>query len=342
MFEQITRPAGAGNPRTGVLTGGVAGVLALLIGAAAAALPASVAAQAYPVKPIRMIVNFPPGGGTDVTARLIQPWLSKELGQTIIIDNRGGAAGAVGAEIAARSTPDGYNVLWTLSSHTINPSLYGKLSFDTEKDFIAISLGANAPQLITVSNTVPVKDVRELIAYAKANPGKLSYASPGVGSPGHLAGELFKQQAGIDILHVPYKGAGPAIPDVISGNVQLLIATMSAGIPHVRAGKMRAIGVTSLKRSAGAPEIPAIAEGLAGFEMPSWFGLLAPAGTPRPIIERLHQALTKVLAIPELRDQLIAQGADPVGNTPEQFRQQISEELKLWAKFIKQTGIKAE
>ncbi len=303
---------------------------------------AAIAQPAWPAKPIRMIVNFPPGGGTDVTARIIQAAFAKELGQPIILDNRGGAAGAVGAEIAARAAPDGYNLLWTLSSHTINPSLYGKLNFDTERDFAPISLGANAPQIVAVTNALPITNVKELIAYAKANPAKLSYASPGVGSPGHLAGELFKQQAGVDILHVPYKGAGPAIPDVISGNVALLISTMSAAMSHVRAGKMRALGVTSLKRSDGAPDIPSIAEGLNGFEMPSWFGLLAPAGTPKPIIDRVHQSLVRTLAIPEIRQNLIAQGADPVGSTPEQFARQIRDELRLWAKFIKQTGIKPE
>jgi tripartite-type tricarboxylate transporter receptor subunit TctC len=320
----------------------LSGLLATAVVVSSAALTAPAAAQPYPSKPVRMIVNFPPGGGTDVTARLIQPWLAKELGQQVLIDNRGGAAGAVGAEIAARAAPDGYTVLWTLSSHTINPSLYGKLGFDTGRDFIAITLGANAPQIMVSSPTLPVKDIKELIAHAKANPGKLSYASPGVGSPGHLAGELFKQRAGIDMLHVPYKGAGPAIPDVMSGNVQLMFATMSSSMSHVRAGKLRALGVTSLKRSAGGPDIPAIAEGLPGFEMPSWFGLLAPAGTPQPIIDRLHQAMTRVLAIPELRELLVAQGADPIGNTPDQFAEQIREELKLWAQFIKQTGIRPE
>jgi tripartite-type tricarboxylate transporter receptor subunit TctC len=303
---------------------------------------AALHAQAYPTKPIRMIVNFPPGGGTDVTARIMQPALTREIGQQILIDNRGGAAGAVGAEIASRAAGDGYTLLWTLSSHTTNPSLYAKLSFDADKDFAPITLGANAPQIVVATTSLPVKDIRELIAYAKANPGKVTYASPGVGSPGHLAGELLKQQAGINMLHVPYKGAGPAIPDVISGNVSLMISSMSAAMSHVRAGKMRALGVTSLKRSAGGPDIPAIAEGLAGFELPSWFGLLAPAGTPQPIIDRWHQAMVRVLAIPEVRDQLIAQGADPVGSTPDQFARQIREELKLWATLIKQSGIKAE
>jgi len=336
MSQQVRHPAAVGYASSQFV---LAAAAAVTLAALWPAVPLH--AQAYPTKPVRMIVNFPPGGGTDVTARIMQPALSKEIGQQILIDNRGGAAGAVGAEIASRAAPDGYTLLWTLSSHTTNPSLY-KLSFDADRDFAPITLGANAPQIVVATTSLPVKDVRDLIAYAKANPGKVTYASPGVGSPGHLAGELLKQQAGINMLHIPYKGAGPAIPDVITGNVQLMISSMSAAVSHVRAGKMRAIGVTSLKRSAGGPDIPAIAEGLPGFELPSWFGLLAPAGTPRPIIDRWHQSMTRVLAIPEIRDQLIAQGADPVGNTPEQFTQQIREELKLWAKLIKQSGIKAE
>lgn len=332
MFEQVRKTVFASRNVSTLAMAAVTGI---------GVLPAMVQAQAWPAKPVRIIVNFPPGGGTDVTARIIQPWLTKELGQQIVIENRGGAAGAVGAELAARANNDGYTMLWTLSSHTTNPSLY-KLSFDADKDFAAITLGANAPQIVVATTALPVKDVRELIAYAKANPGKVTYASPGVGSPGHLAGELLKQQAGISMLHVPYKGAGPAIPDVISGNVQLMISSMSAAMSHVRAGKMRAIGVTSLKRSAGGPDIPTIAEGLAGFELPSWFGLLAPAGTPRPVIERMHQAMVRVLAVPEVRQQLIAQGADPLGNTPEEFTRQIRDELQLWAKLIKQSGIKAE
>jgi tripartite-type tricarboxylate transporter receptor subunit TctC len=316
--------------------------LALVMLGALLAVPAPAPAQTYPVKPIRMIVNFPPGGGTDVTARILQPHLAKELGQPIIIDNRGGAAGAIGAEIAARSAPDGYNLLWTLSSHTTNPSLYEKLPFNTEKDFVPISLGANGPQLLVANNALPVRDIRELIAYAKANPGKLTFASPGIGSPGHLAGELFKQQAGIDMLHIPYKGAGPAIPDVIGGQVQLLFSAAAGTLAHVRAGKLRALGVTSAKRSVGAPDIPAIGEVLPGYELPSWFGLLAPAGTPKPIVERLHQALVRVLAIPEVRDTLVAQGFDPVGSTPQQFADQIRAELKLWPKVIRAAGIKGE
>jgi tripartite-type tricarboxylate transporter receptor subunit TctC len=337
MSEQALKPAPARRAVSRFMRAATAAVTLASLWPIAA-----LHAQAYPTKPIRMIVNFPPGGGTDVTARIMQPALTREIGQQILIDNRGGAAGAVGAEIASRAAGDGYTLLWTLSSHTTNPSLYAKLSFDADKDFAPITLGANAPQIVVATTSLPVKDIRELIAYAKANPGKVTYASPGVGSPGHLAGELLKQQAGINMLHVPYKGAGPAIPDVISGNVSLMISSMSAAMSHVRAGKMRALGVTSLKRSAGGPDIPAIAEGLAGFELPSWFGLLAPAGTPRPIIDRWHQAMVRVLAIPEVRDQLIAQGADPVGSTPDQFARQIREELKLWAKLIKQSGIKAE
>ncbi len=316
--------------------------LALSAILAAGAIAAPAVAQEYPSKPIRLVVNFPPGGGTDVTARVIQPHLSRELGQPVVIDNRGGAAGAIGAEVVAKAPADGYTLLWTLSSLTINPSLYRNLNFDTEKDFAPISLAANAPQILVATNALPVATVTELIAYAKANPGKLAYASGGIGTPGHLAGELMKSMAGVNMLHVAYKGAGPATPDLITGNVQLMIVAINAALPHARAGRMRAIGVTSASRAAIAPDIPAIGEGLPGFDLPSWFGLLAPAGTPKPIIQRLHQALVKTLAIPEVREQLVKQGADPVGGTPEQFEQQIHTELRAWEKLISQAGIKAE
>ncbi len=313
-----------------------------LAGIAGALLADHAAAQAWPIKPVRVIVNFPPGGGTDVTMRILQPHLAKELGQPIIIDNRGGAAGAIGAEIAAKAAPDGYTLLWTLSSHTTNPSLYEKLNFSTERDFAAITLGANGPQLLVANMALPFKDVKELIAWAKANPGKLNYATPGVGSPGHLAGELFAQQAGIQMTHIPYKGAGPAIPDVIGGQVQLLFASAAASLQHVRSGKLRALGVTSVKRTAGAPEIPAIAESLPGYELPSWFGMLAPAGTPKAIIDRVQQATARALAVPEVRDNFIAQGFDPVGSTPQQFADMIRAELKMWPAVIRKAGIKGE
>lgn len=317
--------------------------LALCIAVAAYGVANTSAAQDYPSKPIRLVVNFPPGGGTDVTARIVQPYLVKQLGQQVYIDNRGGAAGAIGAENIAKSAPDGYSLLWTLSSHTINPWLYGKkLNFDTEKDFTAISLAANAPQIMVATNSLPVKDVRDVIAYAKAHPGKLAYASGGVGTPGHLSGEILKNMAGINLLHVPYKGAGPATPDLISGNVQLMVVAISAVLSHTRAGRMRAIGVTSAKRAAIAPDLPAIGEGVPGFDVPSWFGLLAPAGTPNAIIQRLHEALVRALNVQEVRDQLVKQGADPVGSTPEQFGDQIRKELKMWEKLISQAGIKAE
>jgi tripartite-type tricarboxylate transporter receptor subunit TctC len=318
----------------------LAGLPFLAVGVLAASGIA--AAQTWPIKPVRVIVNFPPGGGTDVTMRILQPHLAKELGQPIIIDNRGGAAGAIGAEIAAKAAPDGYTLLWTLSSHTTNPSLYEKLNFNTERDFAAITLGANGPQLLVANMALPVKDIKDLIAYAKANPGKLNYATPGVGSPGHLAGELFAQQAGIQMAHIPYKGAGPAIPDVIGGQVQLMFASAAASLQHVRSGKLRALGVTSAKRSAGAPEIPAIAESMPGYELPSWFGMLAPAGTPKAIIDRVNQATVRALAVPEVRDNFIAQGFDPVGSTPQQFTDMIRAELKMWPTIIKKAGIKGE
>ncbi len=296
----------------------------------------------YPVKPIRLVVNFPPGGGTDITARIVQPYLSKQLGQQVYIDNRGGAAGAIGTAEVAKSVPDGYSLLWTLSSHTINPSLYKKLNFDTEKDFAPISLVANAPQIVVATNSLPATSVREVIAFAKANPGKVAYASGGIGTPGHLAGEILKNMAGINMLHIAYKGAGPATPDLISGNVQLMIVAISAALPHVRAGRMRAIGVTSAGRAAIAPDLPAIGEGLPGFEVPSWFGLLAPAGTDPEILRHVHAALVKSLAVPEVRDQLVKQGADPVGSSPEEFRAQIHRELGMWQKLIGESSIKAE
>lgn len=316
-------------------------IAAFLLGAFAS-LSFHAQAQEYPTKSVRLVVNFPPGGGTDVTARIVAPFLSRELGQQVVIDNRGGAAGAIGAETVAKSPADGYTLLWTLSSHTINPWLSKALNFNTESDFAAISLVANAPQILVATNSLPVASVKDLVAYAKANPGKLAYASGGVGSPGHLSGEMLKGMAGIDILHVAYKGAGPATPDLISGRVQLMIVAISAALPHVRAGKMRAIGVTSAERAAIAPDIPAIGEGLPGFQLPSWFGLLAPAGTPRAAIQRLHQAVVKSLGQPEVRDQLVKQGADPVGSTPEQFQEQIRTELRSWEQLIKQARIKAE
>ena len=250
------------------------------------------AAQTYPTRPIKFIVPYPPGGGTDVVARILTEPLTAELGQTIVIDNRGGAAGNVGTDIAAKAPADGYTILFTLSSHTINPKLYDKLPFDVERDFVPISMAALIPQILVVHPSVPANNVQELIALAKANPGKLNYASVGTGSPGHIAGELFKLKTGVDIVHVPYKGGGPAVTDTIGGQVQMLFVSMPAAWQLVKAGKLKAIAVTSAKRSQTAPDVPTIAEsGVPDFVVDSWYGALAPAKTPPAIVARLNAAL---------------------------------------------------
>src|SRR6202171_1460336 len=260
-------------------------LLALLLMAAFCAPPLH--AQDYPTKPIRMIVPYPPAGGTDIVARTISEPLAKELGQPIIVDNRGGAAGNSSTDLAAKSAPDRYTILFTLSSHTINPKLYDKLPFDVEKDFIPVSLAAMIPQVLVVNPTVPANNIKELIALAKSQPGKLNYASVGTGSPGHIAGELFKLKTGIDIVHVPYKGGGPAVTDTLGGQVQLLFVSMPAAWQHVKAGRLRPLAVASDKRSVTAPDVPTIAEQGVDCVVNSWYGALVPAKTPAAIVTKL-------------------------------------------------------
>jgi tripartite-type tricarboxylate transporter receptor subunit TctC len=301
------------------------------------------AAQTYPTKPIKVIVPYPPGGGTDVVARILSEPLSAELGQPIIIDNRGGAAGNVGTDIAAKAPADGYTLLLTLSSHTINPKLYPKLPFDVEQDFASISLAAMIPQILVVHPSVPANNVKELIALAKAQPGKLNYASVGTGSPGHIAGELFKLRTGVDIVHIPYKGGGPAVTDILGGQVQLLFVSMPAVWQHVKAGKVRAIAVTSAKRSLTAPDVPTIAEsGVADVVVDSWYGLFAPAKTPPAITARLNAAMVKVLENPQIKEKLFAQGAEAAPSTPAEFDRVIKEELAKWEYVIRAANIKPE
>jgi tripartite-type tricarboxylate transporter receptor subunit TctC len=303
----------------------------------------TVAAQTYPSRPIKFIVPYPPGGGTDVVARILAEPLTAELGQTIVIDNRGGAAGNVGTEIAARAPADGYNILFTLSSHTINPKLYDKLPFDVERDFVPISMAALIPQILVVHPSVPANNVQELIALAKASPGKLNYASVGTGSPGHIAGELFKLKTGVDIVHVPYKGGGPAVTDTIGGQVQMLFVSMPAAWQQVKAGKLKAIAVTSAKRSQTAPDVPTIAEsGVPDFVVDSWYGALAPAKTPAAIVARLNAALVKVLEMPAVREKLFLQGAEAAPSTPAEFDRVIKDELAKWDYVIKAANIRPE
>ena len=315
----------------------------LLVVALVLLAPVLASAQDYPSRPIRFIVPYPPGGGTDVVARIMNEALAAELGQAIVIDNRGGAAGNVGTDLAAKAPADGYNILFTLSSHTINPKLYDRLPFDVERDFVPISLAAMIPQILVVHPAVPATNVKELIALAKANPGKLNYASVGTGSPGHIAGELFKIRTGVDIVHVPYKGGGPAVVDTIGGQVQLLFVSMPAAWQHVKAGKLRAIAVTSAKRSVAAPEVPTIAEsGVADFVVDSWYGALAPAKTPPAAVARLNAAFAKVLENPQLKERLLAQGAEAAPSTQAEFDRVIRDELAKWDLVIKTAKIRPE
>jgi tripartite-type tricarboxylate transporter receptor subunit TctC len=300
-------------------------------------------AQAYPGKPIRLVVSFPPGGTVDIVARILQPRLSERLGQPIIIENRGGAGGAVGTEVVARSAPDGYTFLLTLSSHTINPMLY-KLSYDVERDFAPVSLVVSVPQLIAAHPSTPASTLRELVAAAKARPGFYAYASPGNGTPGHIAAELLKLRTGIDVIHVPYKGGGPALADTVAGQTALIVVTAPAALPSARAGKLRALAVTTLKRSAAAPDIPTVAEELKlpDYEVDSWVALFAPAKTPEPFIARMQTEVARVLQLSEVKQKLIEQTADPVGSTPEELERVVKAELKRWAEVIGKAGIKGE
>jgi tripartite-type tricarboxylate transporter receptor subunit TctC len=300
------------------------------------------AAKDYPNHSIRFLVPYPPAGGTDIVARLVADPLAKLLGQPIYIENRGGAAGNLGTDLVAKAAPDGYTVLFTLSSHTINPKLYDKLPFDVEKDFIPISLAAMIPQVMVANPSLPVNNIKELIAYAKANPGKLNFASVGTGSPGHIAGELFKLKTGIDMVHVPYKGGGPAVTDTLGGQVQLLIVSLPAAMQYVKAGKLRALAVTSDQRSVAAPDIPTIAEQGVDCVVNSWYGALVPAKTPPAIVAKLQAGFEKVLATPELQQKLLAQGAEAKASTSAEFSRLIKDELGKWDYVIREAKIKPE
>ena len=300
-------------------------------------------AQDYPSKPIRFIVPYPPGGGTDVIARIVQPRLGDALGQQIVIENRGGAGGAVGTELAAKSAPDGYTFLFTLSSHTINPLLY-KLSYDVARDFMPVSMIVSVPQLIAANPNAPATTLREMIAVARNEPGRYAFASVGNGTPSHIAGELLKLKAGIHMVHVPYKGGGPAVTDTVSGQVPFLFVTAPAALSQVRAGRLRALAVTTLRRTPAAPEIPTVAEelNLPDYEVDSWYALFAPAKTPPAIVARLQKEVARTVQLPDVKQKLLEQGADVVGGTPEELDQVVKAELRRWADVIRDAGIKLE
>jgi len=300
-------------------------------------------AQDWPAKPVRFIVPYPPGGGTDVIARIVQHPLSEAFGQAIVIENRGGAGGAVGTEAAARSAPDGYTFLFTLSSHTINPLLY-KLNFDVERDFTPVSLIVSVPQLIATQPDAPIKSMQDVVAMAKAHPGSLNFASVGNGTPAHIAGELLKLRTGIDIVHIPYKGGGPAIADTLGGQVSMAIVSMPAAMAHVRAGKLRALAVTTLRRNPGAPEIPTVAEALniPDYEVDSWYAMFAPAKTPPEIVARMQKEIARAIQLPDVKQRLLEQGGDPVGSTPEELDRVVKGELRKWAEVIRDAKIKLD
>lgn len=310
--------------------------------AGAAALVSTAAAPAtgdYPTKPVRVLVGFPAGGSTDVLTRQIGVRLSENLGQPIIVDNRAAAGGSLASELVAKGNPDGYTLMMaTVASHGINPSLYRKIPYNVVKDFAPITLVATYPLVLATHPSLPAKSVKELIGAARAKPGQFRFASSGNGSPGHLSGEILKSLAKIDLIHVPYKGGAPANVAVLSGEAHMTFATLPGMIPHVKAGRVTALAVTTAKRSAAIPDVPAIAESVPGFDVSSWAGFVAPAGTPRAIVMRLNQETIKVITSRELRERLAAEGADPVGNTPEQFSAFIKVELEKWAAAVKQAG----
>ena len=312
----------------------LAGVLALVLCAPAVA-------QTWPAKPVRLVVTFPSGGAPDILARLFSE--KAQLGQPVVVDNKPGAGGNIGADFVAKSPADGYTlVLGTVGTHSINGSLYEKMPYDMVKNFAPVSLIASAPNLLVVNNEVPVKTVPEFVAYLKANPDKLSFGSPGVGPSVHVSGELFKSMTGTKMTHVPYKGRQFAIPDLVGGSIQLMFDNMPSALPMAREGKIRAIAVTTAKRSSAAPEIPTIAESIPGFEATTWFAMFAPAGTPKPVIDRLNAEVLRVFRLPDVAERLKTLGLEAVLSSPEELSAYQASEITKWTKVVKESGAKAE
>jgi tripartite-type tricarboxylate transporter receptor subunit TctC len=315
----------------------------ILLCAALAAVFSPAQAQQYPTKPVRLVVPAAPGGGTDITARIIAPKLSEQLGQQVVVENRAGAGTMIGSEAVARAAPDGYTLLMGISTLAINPAMYKKVPYDALKDFAPISQVVSLPNVLVTHPSLPVKTVKELVAFARARPGQLNYASAGVGTNPHLSMELFLAMTGLKMTHVPYKGAGPGLVDTVAGHVSVMTPSIISGLPHVRGGRLRALGVTSAKRAGGVPDIPTIAEaGVPGYDAVQWFGVLAPTTTPRAIVVRLHGEIVRVLQAADVKGRLSGDGADPVGNSPEEFAAFLSAETAKWAKVVKDAGIQPE
>jgi tripartite-type tricarboxylate transporter receptor subunit TctC len=315
----------------------------VLVGVTLLAYACPLLAQNYPSKPIRFIIPFPPGGGTDILARIVSNKTGENLGQSLVMDNRPGAGANIGAEIAARSAPDGYTLLMGNVAHAINMSLYKKLPYNFERDFAAVGMLALAPNILVVHPSLPANSVKELIALAKAKPGSINYGSSGSGSSAHLAAELFKNLAAVDFVHVPYKGGGPAVAALLGGEVLLVFATLPSALPQVKAGRLRALGLTSAQRSPALPDMPTIAEaGVPGYEATGWYGVLVPSGTPPAIIGRLNAEFDKAMQSAETRERLAANGYDSASGTPAQFGQYIKAEIVKWAGVVKSAKLQAD
>jgi tripartite-type tricarboxylate transporter receptor subunit TctC len=312
-----------------------------IIGPALALVSALVAAQGYPNKPIRMVVTFPPGGAPDILARLFAD--KAQLGQPVVVDNKPGAGGNIGAENVAKSPADGYTlVMGTVGTHSINGALYSKMPYDMVKDFTPVAHVASAPNLLVVTNDLPVKNVAELITYMKANPNKLSFGSPGIGTSVHVSGELFKSLTGTTMQHVPYKGRQFAIPDLVGGQIQVMFDNMPSALPMAKEGKIRALAQTTAKRSAAAPEVPTVAETVPGFEATTWFAVFAPAGTPKDIVAKINAEMQRVYKLPDVADKLKTLGLETWISTPEELARYQATEITKWAKVVKDSGARAD
>src|SRR5882672_2371924 len=319
-------------------------LLLAALGTALVPWPASAqTSDAWPSKPLRFILPFPPGGGTDILGRLIAERLTAGLGQPVVTENRGGAGGNVGAEAAAKSPPDGYTIVLVAPSLAISPSLYSKLNYDPVKDFAPVSLVATVPNVMITNPSVPAASLKEFIALAKGKPGEMNFGSGGSGTSNHLAGELFNIVAGVKLVHVPYKGVNLAMNDVLSGRVQLVFIGVPAAVPHIKAGRLRALALASTQRSAVLPDVPTVDEaGLPKFEVTTWYGILTPAGTPKPVVARLNGELGKIMHSPELKERLEALATDPLTSTPEEFADLIRREIAKWGEVVREAGLKAD
>lgn len=310
---------------------------------ALACTPCAPFAQSFPTKPVRIIVAFPPGGGTDIVARTISPKLSEALGQQVIVDNRAGASGLLGTEIAAKSAPDGHTMfMGTLGNLSVNPLLFPKIPFDVARDFAPLTQAVAVTFMMYVHPSFPVKTVKDLITLAKSRPGQINYASSGSGGAPHLAGELFNSLAGVKLVHIAYKGSGPSFIDVLGGQVPLTCDSLTQGLPYVKSGRLRAVATLGPKRTPVLPDVPTVGDTLKGYEVVNWFGLVLPAATPRDVINRLHSEIVKILLNPEIKERLSAQGADPVGSSQEEFGAFMKSETAKWARVIKEANIRAD